>query len=111
MFANALLRPHDITALIRDTEAHERALFSVDPSQRRTAMRRGTVNPSSEGDGETMASRIYSAKDSRNQSAVARVLGGDMMQQIQRSTGSNRSAQDEIDVEVLLRGAEMLCDV
>ena len=31
IFTNALLQPHDITALIRDTEAHERALFSVPP--------------------------------------------------------------------------------
>ena len=58
-----------------------------------------------------MASRIYSAKNSRNPSAVARVLGGDMMQQIQQSTNHSRDAQGEINVEVLLRGAEMLCDV
>ncbi|KAI4208718.1 MAG: hypothetical protein LQ348_000039 [Seirophora lacunosa] len=30
-FANALLRFHDITALIRDTEVHERALFRFAP--------------------------------------------------------------------------------
>ena len=31
IFTNALLANHDITSLIRDTEAHERALFSVPP--------------------------------------------------------------------------------
>ncbi|KFY34136.1 hypothetical protein V495_08206, partial [Pseudogymnoascus sp. VKM F-4514 (FW-929)] len=31
IFTNALLASHDITALIRDTEPHERALFSVPP--------------------------------------------------------------------------------
>ncbi|KAI4175875.1 MAG: hypothetical protein LQ343_001489 [Gyalolechia ehrenbergii] len=31
-FTNALLRSHDITALIRDTETHERALFKYAPS-------------------------------------------------------------------------------
>src|SRR5436190_4960575 len=81
IFANALLQAHDITALIRDTEVHERALFSIDPSTKptqRQSTRRGTIYPTESG-GESMASRIYSAKNNRNQSAVARVLGGGMM--------------------------------
>ncbi|KAJ5555544.1 DASH complex subunit Spc34 [Penicillium sp. DV-2018c] len=116
MFTNALLGSHDITALIRDTEAHERALFQVDPaakaagSQRR-ATRRGTMFPT-EPERESMASRIYSARDKRNQSAVARVLGHDMMEEIKRSAGtSTRGPRGEINIEVLLRGAEILCDV
>jgi hypothetical protein len=115
MFANALLTPHDITTLIRDTEAHERALFSLDPSQQQTrTSRRGTMHPI-DTDRESMASRIYSARNgsSRNQSAVARVLGGEIMQQIQRSTAASASkaTRGDIDVQVLLRGAEMLCNV
>ncbi|WEW57569.1 hypothetical protein PRK78_003036 [Emydomyces testavorans] len=118
MFVNALLRPHDITTLIRDTEAHERALFSTNPaaggvkySQRRAA-RRGTIFPT-EADKETMVSRIYSAKNHRNQSAVARVLGGDMMEAIRQSANapSNRTNRGEMNIDVLLRGAEMLCNV
>jgi hypothetical protein len=59
-----------------------------------------------------MASRIYSARNNRNQSAVARVLGTDMMEEIKKSTGSSTGAnRGEINVEVLLRGAEILCDV
>lgn len=60
-----------------------------------------------------MASRIYAAQDSKyRQSAVARVLGGDMMSQIRRSTaGSQRNGAGGVDVEVLLKGAEMLCTV
>ncbi|KAJ5652456.1 hypothetical protein N7507_009882 [Penicillium longicatenatum] len=93
-FTNALLGSHDITALIRDTEAHERALFQVDPSAKahgsRRATRRGTTF-SAESENESMATRIYSARNNRNQSAVARVLGSDMMEEIKRSTGtSNR---------------------
>ncbi|KAJ5884966.1 hypothetical protein N7495_009476 [Penicillium taxi] len=116
IFTNALLGSHDITSLIRDTESHERALFQVDPaakphgSQRR-ATRRGTMFPT-EPENETMASRIYSARNKSNQSAVARVLGSDMMEEIKRSTGtSTRGPRGEVNIEVLLRGAEKLCKV
>ncbi|KAH8703927.1 DASH complex subunit Spc34 [Talaromyces proteolyticus] len=113
-FTNALLNTPDITTLIRDTEVHERALFTLDqsskPSQRR-ATRRGTSFPI-EPQGETMASRIYAARNNRHQSAVARVLGNDMMDEIKRSTGSStRAARGEINIDVLLKGAEILCNV
>ncbi|KAJ5538003.1 hypothetical protein N7494_007482 [Penicillium frequentans] len=114
-FTNALLGSHDITALIRDTEAHERALFQVDPSTKahgtRRATRRGTTF-SAESDNESMATRIYSARNNRSQSAVVRVLGSDMMDEIKRSTGtSTRGPRGEVNIEVLLRGAEILCNV
>ncbi|KAJ5110937.1 hypothetical protein N7532_001472 [Penicillium argentinense] len=115
IFTNALLGSHDITALIRDTEAHERALFQVDPavkaqgSQRR-ATRRGTTF-SNESENESMASRIYSARNNRNQSAVARVLGTDMINEIKRSAGTSARGRGEVNIEVLLRGAEILCNV
>lgn len=115
IFTNALLGSHDITALIRDTEAHERALFQVDPATKpnasRRATRRGTTF-AAETEKESMASRIYSARGNRNQSAVARVLGSDMMEEIKRSAGtSTRGPRGEVNIEVLLRGAEILCDV
>ncbi|KAK1146639.1 hypothetical protein N8T08_002712 [Aspergillus melleus] len=116
IFTNALLGSHDITALIRDTEAHERALFQTDPSVKsnpaqRRSTRRGTTLPS-EAEGESMASRIYSARNNKNQSAVARVLGSDMMEEIKRSTGSSsRGTRNEVNLDVLLRGAEILCGV
>jgi DASH complex subunit Spc34 len=115
MFTNALLNPHDITALIRDTEAHERALFSVDPtapslrpSQKR-ATRRGTIYPA--GERASFANRVSAARNKRNQSAVARVLGVDMMEEIKKSTGASTCVpRGEINVEILLRGAEILCN-
>lgn len=59
-----------------------------------------------------MASRIYSARNSRNQSAIARVLGSDMMEEIKRSSGTLcRESRGEVNIEVLLRGAEILCRV
>ncbi|KAM5442444.1 hypothetical protein MferCBS31731_002322 [Microsporum ferrugineum] len=113
-FVNALLGQHDITTLIRDTEAHERALFSVDNTTKshRRATRRGTMFVA-ETERESMISRIYAVRDRTNNSAVARVLGGDMMDAIKRSTAatSDRTAKGGLDVEVLLRGAEMLCNV
>ncbi|EEH03592.1 conserved hypothetical protein [Histoplasma capsulatum G186AR] len=129
IFANAMLGPHDITTLIRDTEPHERALFSIDPSansqprvtsassansQRRTTRRVTTaasgssfpdlVLPLPHEGGDSMASRIYAAKHNKSQSAVTQVLGGDMVDEIKKPRG-------EVDVKVLLRGAEMLCNV
>ncbi|KAI1959572.1 hypothetical protein LOZ58_004381 [Ophidiomyces ophidiicola] len=115
LFVNALLGSHDITALIRDTEAHERALFSTDPaskSSHRRATRRGTMF-AAEAEKETMISRIYSVKNRRNQSAVAQVLGGDMMEAIRQiaSVPPNQSSRKEINLEILLQGAELLCNV
>ncbi|KKK18929.1 hypothetical protein P175DRAFT_0434781 [Aspergillus ochraceoroseus IBT 24754] len=117
IFTNALLGSHDITALIRDTEAHERALFQTDPtvkansaSQRR-ATRRATQFQA-EVESESMASRIYSARNNKTQSAVARVLGADMMEEIKRSAGtSTRGPRGEVNIDVLLKGAEILCNV
>lgn len=58
-----------------------------------------------------MASRIYSARDNKSQSAVARVLGSDMMEEIKRSAGTSSRGRGEVNVDVLLRGAEILCNV
>ncbi|KAL4786437.1 DASH complex subunit Spc34 [Aspergillus varians] len=116
IFTNALLSTHDITALIRDTEAHERALFQSNPSvkasssQRRATRRATQFQPELET--ESMANRIYSARDNRNQSAVARVLGSDMMEEIKRSARtSGNGPRGDVNIDVLLKGAEILCNV
>ncbi|KAJ5116387.1 hypothetical protein N7456_000735 [Penicillium angulare] len=114
IFTNALLGSHDITALIRDTEVHERALFQVDPASKTHGSRRTTrrgITHSAETDHEPMTSRIYNTHSSRSQSAVARVLGSDMMEKIKRSTGTSTRGPRDVNVEVLLRGAEILCNV
>lgn len=61
-----------------------------------------------------MVNKIHAARDPRKQSAVARVLGGDVLDEIKRSSGGagggrSGGAKGEINVEVLLRGAEKLC--
>ncbi|KAI9736028.1 MAG: hypothetical protein M1834_001494 [Cirrosporium novae-zelandiae] len=127
IFSNALLRSHDITTLIRDTEAHERALFSYaplpfptstpseEPSRRATVFQiNGSTNP--------FATGSYGTRAPRRNTAVARVLGGDMMDRIEKSGGAGigrntsysnrgRTTKGEMDVELLLEGAEKLCAV
>lgn len=109
IFTNALLRTQDITALIRDTEAHERALFSLAPSSE--------LLESSEGGSKRKGNDKY--RNPTRSTAVAAVLGGDMAERLRREkAGETRSLRratgmpkDDLDVEYLLRGAEKLCAV
>ncbi|KAI1323362.1 DASH complex, subunit Spc34 [Xylariaceae sp. FL0255] len=126
IFTNALLSNHDITSLIRDTEAHERALFSVppppppataptpDPSSKPSSSRRQTVFNVASGEVTTSATGTNRSTAPRRNTAVAAVLGGDLHEQIRRSErrgGGNGGNKDEVDVEILLQGAEKLCGV
>jgi hypothetical protein len=114
IFTNALLGQHEITTLIRDTEAHERALFSLNPS-----MSRGSnVQPDSMYGGLQQSDRsthgrksIYATGPPVKQSAVARVLGPDMLYEIRQTSGSASRGRGTVNVEILLRGAEKLGEV
>jgi hypothetical protein len=130
IFTNALLANHDITTLIRDTEAHERALFSVPPPpppatktpvpeqqrqqqeeqqhhERNGHKRRRTVFNVASGE-VTTGPPTRSSANPRRHTAVAAVLGGEMHEQLRRGEADRRG---DVDVEVLLRGAEKLCGV
>jgi hypothetical protein len=127
MFTNALLGTHDITALIRDTETHERALFSVPPPPPPKAQdpsashkRRTTVFQSqSAGPGLN----TDSVRAPRRNTAVAAVLGKDLVEKIRKGGGGGAGSglgyqafernreKGEVDVNALLEGAEKLCDV
>ncbi|EMR62550.1 putative dash complex subunit spc34 protein [Eutypa lata UCREL1] len=131
IFTNALLANHDITSLIRDTEAHERALFSVppppppptatpqpasDPTKQSSSSRRQTVFNVASGEVTTAASSTGGRSTGgapRRHTAVAAVLGGDLHEQIRRSERKRGGSKenDVVDVEVLLRSAEKLCGV
>ncbi|KAL2354313.1 DASH complex subunit Spc34 [Cryomyces antarcticus] len=125
IFTNALLHQHDVTALIRDTETHERALFSVQPpptasraqDSANNPSRRATVFNLNESNSGTNLTRAP-----RRNTAVAAVLGGDLVERIRRGGGGgvgtgagHRTAggreKGEVDVDVLLEGAEKLCGV
>ncbi|KAG7410718.1 hypothetical protein LZL87_007176 [Fusarium oxysporum] len=120
IFTNALLSNHDITSLIRDTEPHERALFSVppppppsttlkptEPEKKKSSGRRQTVFNVASGE-VTTGPPPRTGTHPRRQTAVAAVLGGQMHEELRRGE-SNRKG--DVDVNVLLRGAEKLCGV
>ncbi|KAK3904679.1 hypothetical protein C8A05DRAFT_31555 [Staphylotrichum tortipilum] len=132
IFTNALLSKPDITSLIRDTEAHERALFSVPPPPAVTAAapassranpapdpakpssRRRTVFNVAGGEVTTgpPPNSTRMGPTARRNTAVAAVLGGDLHAQIVRRGGSGGgAAAGDVDIEVLLHGAEKLCAV
>ncbi|KAL6852969.1 hypothetical protein ACO1O0_007518 [Amphichorda felina] len=120
IFTNALLANHDITSLIRDTESHERALFSVPPppppatttntlpDEPKQAKRRRTVFNVASGE-VTTGPPTRGSTNPRRHTAVAAVLGGEMHEQLRR--GEALRGGGDVDVEVLLRGAEKLCGV
>ncbi|KAL6877477.1 DASH complex subunit Spc34 [Trichoderma longibrachiatum] len=121
IFTNAMLSNHDITSLIRDTEAHERALFSVPPpppssstksteekAESKPRNRRQTVFNVASGEVTTGPTTTRAATAPHRRTAVAAVLGGEMHEQLRRGETDRKG---DLDVEVLLRGAEKLCGV
>ena len=110
IFTNALLHSHDITALIRDTEAHERALFTLagsDEGPRPTTSsiaRRSTVHGLN-GTGNNFS------QSHRQRSTVATLLGGDLGEQVRKLGTKDGGERGEVDVNVLLKGAEKLCGI
>ncbi|KAG9190218.1 DASH complex, subunit Spc34 [Alternaria panax] len=131
IFTNALLQNHDITSLIRDTEIHERALFSVPPPPAApkhaepapSTNRRNTIfNPNGGGGTSTSGGGANAVRAPRRNTAVAAVLGNELVERIRRGGGGgagsglgyrmyNGSNKNEIDVESLLEGAEKLLGV
>lgn len=107
-----MLRSHDITSLIRDTEAHERALFTYTPPDPPTAgaPRRSTVH----GLNTTTESYLNGGglmRSHKQGSAVATLLGGELGEQIRKEGVREDNERGEIDVQLLLKGAEKLCGV
>ncbi|KAL6707862.1 hypothetical protein ACN47E_003762 [Coniothyrium glycines] len=133
IFTNALLQNHDITSLIRDTELHERALFSVPPPPAApkhaeaavSSNRRNTIfNPNGGGGGVTTTSGggANAVRAPRRNTAVAAVLGNELVERIRRGGGGgagsglgyrtyDKTNKNEVDVESLLEGAEKLLGV
>lgn len=102
--------------MIRDTESHERALFSVppppppstsqyNPKASASARRQTVFNVTS---GEVTSSAVSAARGPRRNTAVAAVLGADLNSEIRKSENQQKG---EMDIEVLLRGAEKLGEV
>lgn len=114
-FTNALLNDaHDITALIRDTEQHERALFHLAPpplpsrSTLHSDYTPGIVAAPAQPTQSRRATMYGGGRQTPRNKAVAAVLGGDLYQRTRRE---GMRAKGEVDVEVLLEGAERLLNV
>ena len=113
-FTNALLGSHEITTLIRDTEPHERALFSIEPNTVNditSNTRRNTAFTNGSDTNSYGRKSLHPNTLSIRQSAVARVLGNDLLQQIRQSSTDATRSKSGVNIEVLLRGAEKLCAV
>ncbi|KAK4903260.1 hypothetical protein LTR27_000188 [Elasticomyces elasticus] len=108
IFTNALLHTSDITALIRDTEAHERALFHLAPPPlpSKAADFTGSVTTAPAPTARRATGYGGGVRQPKSK-AVAAVLGGDLYKKTRRveDTGGKHGG---IDVEVLLEGAEKL---
>ena len=89
--------------MIRDTETHERALFKLAPPQDVTDIpdanlpRRSTIHPNT---------RIQPKP-----SAVATLLGGELGERIRKENIKEGKERGDVDVDLLLKGAEKLCSV
>ena len=106
--------------MIRDVEAHERALLAVPPppppqivtkkekEPPKPSKRRQTVFSVAEGE---ITTGPPSTRRPRQHTAVAAVLGGDLHSQIVRRGKAEDGAKGDVDIEVLLQGAEKLCTV
>lgn len=107
-----MLHSHNITSLIRDTEAHERALFTFTPSDPPTVgvPRRSTVY-GPDATTEPYANGAGLMRRQKQRSAVATLLGGELGEQIRKEGAKEGIERGEVDVNLLLKGAEKLCGV
>ena len=116
MFTNALLLSQDITALIRDIEVHERALFTV-PQTTGERLRHNSTDSNHDESSNTVLGGIRpDLRASRKSQALAIVLRKDLVQNLKRGNGGDyihsiEREKGDIDVEFLLNGAERLCSI
>ena len=106
IFSNAILQPHDITSLIRDTEPHERALYTLAPPDQLAGVPDANV-PRRSTFHNTNGSSLN--RSQRPGSTAATLLGGELGDQIRKETSREGKDRSEVDVNLLLKGAEKLC--
>ncbi|KAL8724754.1 MAG: hypothetical protein Q9166_007768 [cf. Caloplaca sp. 2 TL-2023] len=105
-FTNVLLRPHDITALIRDTEAHERVLFkpatpeSASSQVYESVPRRGTVY-GLKGGSENPSNGLDFSRPPRQRSAITTLLGTDFEDQLRNGGAQAGKERAEVDDSAL----------
>lgn len=111
IFTNALLNTQDITSLIRDTEQHERALFHLAPPPlpKVGSSEFGSSIASAPQQSHGRRTTTYGARQPKSK-VVAAVLGGDLYSRT-RATNATSRQKGDLDVEILLEGAEKLSAV
>ena len=111
IFTNALLSNPEITSLIRDTQQHEHALFHLAPPPLPGKGLNSDFSSTGNAAAQTGGRRAttYAGRPPKNK-AVAAVLGGDLYMKTRRTDMSGRQ-KGEMDVEMLLHGAEKLSAV
>ena len=104
-----MLHSHDITTLIRDTEAHESALFTtaVPNAPRADAPRRSTFHAKK----SFATNGVGVLRHPKHDSAVATLLGNQFGEELAEERLGKGREKGEVDVELLLKGAERLCEV
>ncbi|KAL8874054.1 MAG: hypothetical protein Q9174_000559 [Haloplaca sp. 1 TL-2023] len=115
-FTNALLRAKDITALIRDTETHERALFTLAPSHPESETDYAARQRRTTGFGPTIANdrhskNIRAGRHSRQIPVTAALLGGEVGERLRYENAQTGKEHGDVDVDLLLNGAARLCDI
>ena len=116
VFTNSLLNSHDITTLIRDTEDHERALFTLAPQDKSAGSFAGytTRRATSHGfqaQGQQSVNGGDGARSIKVRPTVATLLGGDLGKRLREESTKEGKDRGEVDVDLLLKGAEKLCAV
>lgn len=102
--------------MIRDTEAHERALFTLGPSDQSSRPSTANIDRRSKvhdlnGAGEHYTNGNGFTRSQRHVSAVATLLGGELGEQIRKEGAKEGKEWGEVDVNLLLKDAEKLCGV
>ena len=104
-----MLHPHDITTLIRDTEPHESALFTTAPQNalRTDVAQRCTFHAKK----SSASNGLGVLRHPKHDSAVATLLVDRFGEEIAEERLGNGGEKGEVDIEILLKGAEKLCEV
>ena len=115
-FTNSLLNSHDITTLIRDTEDHERALFTLAPQDHSagpfaTNTARRATSHGLQAQGQYRVNGGDGAGNIKVRPTVATLLAGDLGKRLREESTKESKDRGEVDVDLLLKGAEKLCAV
>lgn len=123
MFTNAVLYNNDITNIIRDPVYHEQALFTIADPNELTGTQAASDDPARQSavfdiNNEGLGPGATNVAP-RKSKAITTVLGGDLADRLKRERATDAASsrrrtvagREEIDIDLLLKGAEKLCAV